>query len=57
MDALKLEVLSEIIERTRRRVLENRYGTIMTNDNKTHGYYIVKWVIPTHKLHEDTDIF
>ena len=56
MDALKLEVLSGISERTRRRLLENRYGEIMTNNNKTHGYNIVKWDRPQHELYEDTDI-
>ena len=38
-------------------VLENRYGKIMIDDNKTHGYYIVKWYRPLHELQEDTDIF
>ena len=52
-----MEVLSGIAERTRRRVFENRYGAMMTDDNKTHGYYIVKWDIPPHKLQEYTDIF
>ena len=57
MDALKLEVLSGTSERTRRRVLENRYGEIMIDDNKTHIFYIVKWDRPLHELQEDTDIF
>ena len=57
MDALKLELLSGIEERKIRRVLENRYGVIMKDDNKTHGYYIVKWYRPPHTLQEDTDIF
>ena len=56
MDALKLEVLSGKSERTRRRVLENRYGEIMTDDNKTHVYYIVNWDRPLHKLQKGTDI-
>ena len=29
----------------------------MTDDNKTHGYYIVKWDRPPHELKEDTEIF
>ena len=37
MDALKMEVLSGISERTIKRVLENRYGAIRTDDNQTHG--------------------
>ena len=57
VDALNLEVSSGISERTVRRVLENRYGEIMKDDKKTHGYYIVKWDRPPHKLQEDTDIF
>ena len=57
MDALKLEILSGLVKRTRRRVLENRYEEIMTEDNKTHEYYIVKWYRPPHKFQEDTDIF
>ena len=57
MDTLKLEVSSGIAERTRRRVSENRYGAIMIDDNKTHGYYIVKWDRHTHELQEDTGIF
>ena len=57
MDALKLELLSGISERKIRRVLENRYGAIMKDDNKTHGYYIVKWYRLPHELQEDTDIF
>ena len=57
MDALKLELLSGISERTRKRVLENRYGEIMPCNNKTHGYYIVKLDKFPHELHEDTDIF
>ena len=28
----------------------------MTDDNKTHEYYIVKWYIPPHKLQEDSNI-
>ena len=48
LDALNLEVLSGIAERTRRRVLDNRYGEIMTDENETHGYYIVKWDRPPH---------
>ena len=39
------------------RVLENRYGETMTDSNKTHGYIIVKWDIPSHEFQEDTDIF
>ena len=57
MDALKLEVLSRIAERTIRRVLEIRYGAIMTDDKKKHGYYNVKWDRPPHILQEDTEIF
>ena len=57
VDALKLELLSGISERKIRRVLENRYGAIMKDDNKTHGYYIVKWYRLPHELQEDTDIF
>ena len=29
----------------------------MTDDNKTHEYYIVKWDRPPHELQEETDIF
>ena len=29
----------------------------MTDDNKTHGYYIVKWDRHPHELQEDTGIF
>ena len=57
MDALKLEVLSRIAERTIRRVLENRYVAMMKDDNKTHGYYIVNWERPPHELQGGTDIF
>ena len=39
------------------KVLENRYGEIMTENIKTHESYIVKWDIPPHKLQEGTDIF
>ena len=56
-DSLNMEVLSGIAESTIRRVLENRYGEIISDKNKTHGYYIVNWDIPPHKLQEDTDIF
>ena len=38
-------------------LLENRYGEIMTDNNKTHGYYIVQWDIPPHEFKERTDIF
>ena len=31
VDALKMELLSGIVEMTKRRVLENRYGSIMTD--------------------------
>ena len=48
VDALNMEVLSGIEERKRRRVLEIRYGEIMTEYKKTHGYYIVKWDRPPH---------
>ena len=37
-------------------MLENRYGEIMTDDNKTHVYYIVNWDRPLHKLQKGTDI-
>ena len=33
------------------RVLEKKYN------NKTHGYYIVKWERTPDELQEDTDIF
>ena len=55
--ALKLEILSGIPERTIRRVSENRYGSIMSGDKKTHGYYIVKWDRPPLEFQEDTDKF
>ena len=55
--ALKLGLLSRIAERTKKKVLENRYGEIMRDDNKTHGYYIVNWDRPPHEFQEDTDIF
>ena len=29
----------------------------MTDDNKTHRYYIVKWDRPPHEFQEDDDIF
>ena len=29
----------------------------MTDDNRTHGYYIVKWDRPPYELQEDTEIF
>ena len=54
---MNLEVLYGISEITRRIMLEKRYGAIMIDENKTHGYYIVKWDIPTHELQEETDIF
>ena len=38
-------------------VLENRYVSIITDDNTTHGCYILKWERPPHELQEDTDIF
>ena len=57
VDSLKMEILSGISEITRKRVLENMYGSIITDDNKTHGYYIVQWDRTLHKLQEDTDIF
>ena len=56
MEHLKLEVLSVITEITKRIVLENRYVENMIDDNKTHGYYIVKWYRPSHKFQEGTDI-
>ena len=57
MDALDLEVLSVISEMTSRKVLENRYWSIVTDDRKTHGYYILKWYRPPQKLQEGTNIF
>ena len=54
---MNLEVLSGISESTIRIVLGNRYGEIMTDENKTHGCYIIKWYRPPHKFQEDTDIF
>ena len=38
-------------------MIENRYVTITTDDNNTHGYNIVKWDRPPHKFQEDTDTF
>ena len=39
-----------VSERTRRILLENRCGEIITDNNKTRVYYIVKWDRPPHKL-------
>ena len=56
-NSLNMEVLSRMEERTRRRVLENRYGAIMIVKNKIHGCYIVKSDRPPHKFQEYKDIF
>ena len=44
-------------ERVRSRMLDNRYGAIITYDNKTDGYYVVKWDGPLYKLQEENDGF
>ena len=54
---LKLEVSSGIEERKSGRVLENKHVSMMTDDNKPHGYYILKLDRPPHELQEDNEIF
>ena len=44
-------------ERVRSRMLDNRYGAIITYDNKTNGYYVVKWDGTPREFQEDTERF
>ena len=57
MENLKLEVLYVIAEIKIRIILDNRYGAIMKNDNKTYRYYVVKWYGPSYEFQEETDRF
>ena len=38
-------------------MIGNRYGSIITDDNKTHGYYIVKWDRTPHEYKKIPKIF
>jgi hypothetical protein len=34
---------------------DGKYGAVMTQDNITHGYYLVRWASETYAAQEDTD--
>ena len=50
VNALKLEVLSVIAKQIRRRMLDKSYGETVIDENKTDGYYAVKWEGPLQEL-------
>ena len=38
-------------------ILDNRYGEIMTDNNKIYGYYLINWDGPPYEFQGDTDGF
>ena len=38
-------------------MIGNRYGSIITDDKKTSGYYVLKWHRTHHGFQEDIDVF
>jgi hypothetical protein len=49
------EVLLGIMARMAEDIEEGEYGAVMTEDNNTHGYYLVRWASETYAAQEDTD--
>ena len=57
VDDFNMEVVYRIVDRTVRVMLDNSYVSIMIDDNKIDGYYVVNWDRLLHKFQEDTDVF
>ena len=45
VEALKMDFLSLLVEKTIKIMLDNRRGEIMTDDNQKYGYYADKSAI------------
>jgi hypothetical protein len=49
------EVLGGIVTQMAEAIQEGSYGAVMTEDEDTHGYYIVRWASVPFASQEDTD--
>jgi hypothetical protein len=49
------EVLGGIMTRMAEEIEDGKYGAVMTEDDNTHGYYLVRWASETYAAQEDTD--
>ncbi len=49
------DVLLGIMTRMAEDIEEGEYGAVMTEDNQTHGCYLVRWASETYATQEDTD--
>jgi hypothetical protein len=49
------EVLGGIMTKMAETIKEGNYGAVITEDNNTHGYYVVHWASELFASQEDTD--
>jgi hypothetical protein len=57
VEEAKKEVLEGVAARMAEQIECNNYGAVMTEDEATHGYYLVEWTSEPYALQEETDEF
>jgi hypothetical protein len=57
VEEAKKEVLEGVATRMAEQIEWSNYGAVMTEDEATHGYYLVEWTSEPHALQEETDEF
>ena len=57
VEEAKREVLEGVATRMAEEIESEGYGAVMTEDEATHGYYLVQWRSEPYALQEKTDEF
>ena len=55
VEEAKADVLEGVATRMAEEIEEGQYGAVITEDEDTHGYYLVAWASGAYTLQEETD--